>query len=313
MSPGAPLAGSCTVQVPNVYVAGNNICIATGDLTPAAIDNTDYGLVNVPSSLDRTFTISNNGGATLTIASIVITGVNASMFTVVSAPATTVLPGGSTTFVLRFTPSGANGIKNATVTINNNDPNEAAYSFAVRGTSFDPLPVTLLSFRASDAGKYSRLVWETATEINNKGFEIQRSLNGSANWETIGYVVGTNSATGSRYNFNDLAPFRGINTYRLKQIDYDGRFELSNIQAVNLASDAALVSIYPNPVKEQLNLVFNDSKLLNSVARITTATGSVVASVKLTNYRQAIDMSTYSTGIYFLSLQDGTVLRIVKQ
>ncbi|MBC7935648.1 MAG: choice-of-anchor D domain-containing protein [Rhizobacter sp.] len=313
VSPGGTVPGSCTVQVSNVSVRGNNICIETGDITPAAPDNTDYGLVNVPDNVDHSFVINNNGGATLTIASIVISGINASMFTIVSAPATTVLPGGSTTFVLRFTPSGANGIKNATVTINNNDADEASYTFAVRGTSFDPLPITLVYFRAGNAGKYSRLVWETSAEINNKGFEIQRSANGSNSWETIGYVPATNAPNGSRYNFNDLAPFNGINTYRLKQTDFDGRSSLSNIELVNFAFDAALVSVYPNPVKDRLNLVFNDSKLLNSEATISTAAGAVIATIKLGSYRQAVDMSAYAKGLYLISLQDGTVLRIIKQ
>ena len=313
VSPGGTLSGSCTAQVSNVSVSGNNICIATGDITPAASDNTDYGLVNVPDFLDHTFVITNNGGATLNIASIVISGVNASMFTVVSAPATSVLPGGTTTFVLRFTPSGANGIKNATVTITNNDTNEANYVFAVRGTSFDPLPITLVYFRAAAAGKYSRLVWETSSEINNKGFEIQRSKNASGDWETIGYVNATNAANGSRYNFTDLAPFNGINAYRLKQTDLDGRFSLSNIEIVNFAFDAAIVSVYPNPVKDRLNLVFNDSKLLNTDAKITTASGAVIATIKLSSYRQPVDMTAYAKGLYFISLQDGTVLRIIRQ
>ena len=311
VSPGGT-TGSCTAQVSNISVAGNNICIVTGDVTPATADNTDYGLVNIPNSADHSFVITNNGGATLSISSINISGVDASMFTVVSGPATSLLPGQSSTFVLRFTPSGGNGIKNATVTINNNDPNEAAYTFAVTGSAFDPAPVTLVYFRAGDAGKYSRLVWETANEINNKGFEIQRS-NGTNNWETIGYVTGTNAENGSRYSFNDLAPFKGVNTYRLKQIDFDGRSELSNIERVNFAYDAALVSVYPNPVQDKLNIVFNDAALLNTNAKISTAAGAVVANIKLSNYRQPVDMSGYAKGVYFVSLADGSVLKLIKQ
>ncbi len=312
VSPGG-VTSSCTAQVANISVTGNDVCIAIGDVTPVPADFTDFGLVNVPNSLDRTFVVYNNGGATLNISSVGISGPEASMFTVVSAPAASVLPGGSTDFVLRFTPAGSNGIKNATVTINNNDANEAAYTFAVRGSAFDPLPVTLLYFKASDAGKYSKLVWETSTEINNKGFEIQRSLNGSANWETIGYVSGSNDANGSSYSFNDMAPMKGINTYRLKQIDFDGRSSLSNIERVNFAYGAAIVSVYPNPVKNKLNLVFNDNQLLNTVATVTSTSGSVIAKIKLTNYRNEIDMTGYAKGLYLVNLQDGSVLKVIKQ
>ncbi len=314
VSPGGT-TGSCTPQVSNISVTGNNICIVTGDVTPVAADNTDYGLVNYPGNVEHTFVITNNGGATLNISSVVISGVDAALFTVVSPPATTVLPGGSTSFVIRFTALLVpDGIKNATATINNDDPNEAAYTFALRGETFDmTMPVSLVYFRASDAGKYSRLAWETANEINNKGFEVQRSANGSGNWETIGYVTGTNAENGSRYSFNDLAPFKGLNTYRLKQIDFDGRSTLSNIERVNFAYDAALVSVYPNPVQDKLNIVFNDAALLNTNAKISTAAGAVIANIKLSNYRQPVDMSGYAKGVYFVSLADGSVLKLIKQ
>jgi hypothetical protein len=312
VSPGGTLPTSCTPQVSNISVAGNNNCIVTGDVTPSVADNTDYGLVSVPGSSDHSFVITNNGGANLTVSSIIISGPDASMFTVISPAASPVFPGGSSTFIVRFAPSSI-GIKNATITINNNDANEAAYSFAVTGNAFNPAPVTLLYFRANDAGKYSRLVWETAAEINNRGFEIQRSGNGSNVWQTIGFVEGKNTPNGSRYNFNDLAPMRGINTYRLKQIDIDGHSSYSNIEAVNFAYDAAIVSVYPNPVTEKLNIVFNDSNLLNSNAKITTAAGAVIATIKLSSYRQEVNLAAYAKGLYLISLQDGTVLRIIKQ
>lgn len=312
VSPGGTVPASCNAQVANISVAGNNICIATGDITPAVADNTDYGFVNVPNDLDHSFVIHNNGGATLSIASVVISGADATMFTMVSAPATTVLPGGSTTFIVRFTPSGS-GIKNATITINNNDANEAAYSFAVTGSAFDPAPVTLLYFKANAAGNYSRLIWETATELNNKGFEIQRSENGSNVWQTIGFVEGKNTPNGSRYSFNDLAPMKGINMYRLNQVDIDGHNSYSNIEAVNFVYDAAIVSVYPNPVADKLNIVFNNSSLLNTHAKITTAAGAVIANIKLSSYRQEVNLAAYAKGLYLISLQDGTVLRIIKQ
>lgn len=312
VSPGGTLPASCTPQVPNISVAGNNNCIVTGDVTPSVTDNTDYGLISIPASSDHSFVITNNGGAPLTIGSVVISGVNAAMFTIVSAATSPVLPGGSTTFVVRFTPSSI-GIKNATITINNNDANEAAYSFAVTGSAFDPAPVTLLYFKVNAAGNYSRLIWETATELNNKGFEIQRSENGSNVWQTIGFVEGKNTPNGSRYSFNDLAPMKGINMYRLNQVDIDGHNSYSNIEAVNFVYDDAIVSVYPNPVADKLNIVFNNSSLLNTHAKITTAAGAVIANIKLNSYRQEVNLAAYAKGLYLISLQNGTVLRIIKQ
>ena len=312
VAPGAPISGSCTAQVSNISIAGNLNCIETGDITPSTTDNTDFGVVNNNTTLDRTFVITNNGGSILNITSVSITGVNASSFTILSFPAASVLPGDSTTVVVRFAPTTA-GIKNATITVINNDANEGNYTFAITGQSLSVVPVSLLYFKANANDKVAKLIWETSAEINNAGFEIQRAIGNTNSWETIGYVSGTNKSFGSKYSFSDLAPLKGTNAYRLKQSDLDGRKAISNIEMINFTNDATTISIYPNPVADRLNLVFNDSKLLNTRARIISASGTVMALITLTNYRQQVDMSTLPAGIYFINFNDGKVLRLVKK
>ncbi|MEP6712900.1 MAG: T9SS type A sorting domain-containing protein, partial [Ferruginibacter sp.] len=213
---------------------------------------------------------------------------------------------------VRFAPT-TNGVKNAIVTVVNDDIDEAAYSYAIQGTAFTILPVTVLSFKAVATGKITKLFWETATEINNAGFEIQRSIDGNTRWETIGFVKATNFANGSKYSFNDLAPLRGLNAYRLKQIDIDGRFTNSNTELVNFSGDATIISISPNPAKDKLNVIFNDKKLLNTQAKIRSASGALVATVTLNNYHQPIDISNLPGGLYFITFFDGSVQRIIKQ
>ncbi len=312
IAPGGTLPGSCTAQVSNISVSGNALCIEIGDITPVTADNTDFGSISNNTTTDRTFVITNNGGAVLNITSVTLTGVNASSFTIFTSPASTVLPGGTTSFVVRFAPATI-GIKNAAVQINNNDADEASYTFSIRGESLTVTPVTLLYFKATAGNKLAKLIWETTAEINNAGFEIQRSVGNTSTWETIGYVKGSNISSGSKYSFNDLAPLKGINAYRLQQVDIDGRKAASRIEVLNFAADAGIINVYPNPVADNLNLVFNDPKLLNTQAKISTASGAVIANITLKNLRQQVNMSHLAKGLYYISFSNGTVLRIVKQ
>ena len=312
IAPGGTLVGSCTPQIANISVAGNALCIVTGDITPSATDNTDFGMTNVSTTVDKTFVITNNGGATLNITAVNLTGVDAGSFLILSAPAASVLPGDTTSFVVRFAPT-TSGTKNATVQVSNNTPSgEAVYTYAVTGLAVAIVPVTYISFKAAASGKTAKLSWQTATENNNARFEIQRSVDGTR-WETIGYVKATNSPNGSKYTFTDVLPLNGVNAYRLNQVDINGRKSASNVELLNFSLDAAIVNIYPNPVKEKLNLIFNDKKLLNTQAKITSTSGAVVATIALNNYQQQVDMSQLPSGIYFIRFNNGTVSRIIKQ
>jgi len=91
---------------------------------------------------------------------------------------------------------------------------------------YDPLPVELLSFEGSVCDHGVELKWVTATETNNMGFEIQRQNNQSQQWEVIGWVDGHYNHNGIlNYSFTDNNPEPGVNYYRLKQMDYDGKYE----------------------------------------------------------------------------------------
>ncbi len=311
VAPGAPIVGSCTAQVANISAAGNSICIQTGDVTPSFADSTDFGTITPGNSSDRTYVITNNGGADLIISSISIIGADAASFSIVSAGDAVVLPGFSTSLIVRFAPSTSSQ-KNATVTVTSNDIDESIYNFAITGNALGVLPVTLVSFKATNAGKTGLLTWETAQETKSLGFEIQRSEAGSANWETIGFVNSTNLATGSRYRFTDLAPLKGNNAYRLKQADVDGNFSLSKIEILNFRGDVSSVYLYPNPVQDVMKIVHNDTNLLNTYATIRSASGSSVQTVLIKNFQQVLDISNLTKGIYFLSFSNGKVLRVVK-
>ncbi|CAG0962195.1 hypothetical protein ANAEL_00693 [Anaerolineales bacterium] len=119
---------------PEMNVQGNGVSIADGDTTPSAADWTDFG--NVPQNffVDRTFTIQNTGTGDLNIGAITFTGGDAGDFSIVSAPAATVVPGNSTTFTVRLTAGGGGGAtRDTTINIANNDVNENPYTFALQG------------------------------------------------------------------------------------------------------------------------------------------------------------------------------------
>ena len=137
---------SCDASVyqtsyPEIRIRGNGNTIPDGDTTPSATDDTDFGNVLVASgSVDHTFTIQNTGSADLTLNGspiVEITGPHASDFTVIVDPATPISGGSSTTFQVRFDPV-AGGLREATISISNNDSNEDPYDFTIQGTGLAP-------------------------------------------------------------------------------------------------------------------------------------------------------------------------------
>jgi predicted RNA-binding protein with PIN domain len=102
------------------------------------------------------------------------------------------------------------------------------------------LPVNLTAFAARVAGSHVQMAWTTATEIENAGFRIERSADG-VNWNNIGYVEGKGTvAQKQHYVFVDEELFRGMNYYRLIQVDFDGKTEVSRMRVVNFDSDSDL-------------------------------------------------------------------------
>ena len=120
--------------------------------------------------------------------------------------------------------------------------------------SSTPLPVELVSFNALVDGDVVQLNWRTETEVNNYGFDIERSVNpvnGAKSWATIGFVEGHgNSNSPKDYSFVD-GDLSGANIiyYRLKQIDNDGTYEYSHEVEVNFVTPDkyTLEQNYPNP------------------------------------------------------------------
>lgn len=123
--------------VPEIVVTGDGNDIVDGSLTTSHANFTDFGGVLPGNPIFRTFEIRNTGFLNLTLGAFTFSGPNAAEFTLTSPPAATVIPGGSTTFTVRFIPT-ALGTRNATISFVNNDSNENPFDFALTGLGGEP-------------------------------------------------------------------------------------------------------------------------------------------------------------------------------
>jgi hypothetical protein len=185
------------------------------------------------------------------------------------------------------------------------------------------IPVELVSFEATTNGTNVNLNWSTATETNNQGFSIER--NSGSEFEAIGYVAGFGTTTESKYySFTDRKVTANTYTYRLKQIDFDGTFEYSNVVEVEVLAPAVfnLAQNYPNPFNPSTMIAFKlavDSKVSMKVFNVL---GQEVASLVNTNlvagsHQVNFDASSLNTGVYMYRIEaagiDGTNFVDVKK
>ncbi len=192
------------------------------------------------------------------------------------------------------------------------------------------LPVELLSFTAQIAEKNVELKWNTATETNNYGFEVERATkNGTLSsgaetrddkWTKIGFVEGSGTTNAPKsYSFTDKSA-NGKTSYRLKQIDRDGKFEYSQsveVTASSTPNEFGLEQNYPNP--------FNPTTMINYQIPVTNhvslkvfdmlgkEVATLVNETKETgSYSAKFDGAKLSSGIYFYKLQSGNSIAVKK-
>ncbi|ADR21347.1 hypothetical protein MATR_10240 [Marivirga tractuosa] len=123
-------------------------------------------------------------------------------------------------------------------------------TFGAGDASNNSLPVEMVFFTAESRSNRVELSWQTASEINNDFFEVQRSFDGKE-FEVIGSVEGNgNSLASIDYSFNDYSPLAGDSYYRLRQVDYDGAFEYSEVVRITREEASDLVAV-PNPTQAQ--------------------------------------------------------------
>jgi len=206
------------------------------------------------------------------------------------------------------------GVNVATLTIipdHVNDPRTWSSTNYFDNISFNAIiPVELTSFTGSYVGRYVELNWVTATEVNNWGFEIQRSSDNSS-FATVGFIEGKGTTTEeNHYSYVDRNVESRINYYyRLKQIDYNGTYSFSDVINLgkSLPSTIVLDQNYPNPFNPSTTISFALPVKSNVSLDVYNLVGQklmtlVNGNLEEGNYNYNIDASNLSSGIYVYSL-----------
>jgi hypothetical protein len=195
--------------------------------------------------------------------------------------------------------------KNYTLTIINNYLATETKTVAIKANP-QILPVSLINFSASAESQNVRIEWSTASEINSDYFLVERSSNGEK-FTSVGAVKASgNSSQNNYYNLTDDHPLSKHSYYRLKQVDFNGDVWYSKVEAVDFENEI-LISIFPNPASEILNINISGRKNQESLIIIRDALGKECYSMTLmpeSDYK-AIQISLqykFSKGIYSIQV-----------
>ena len=196
------------------------------------------------------------------------------------------------------------------------------------GTSWNdaPLPVQMSSLTATSHSSGTELKWNTETEVNNYGFEIERSAFSTQlsapSWLKVGFVAGSGTSSSPReYSFVDRGLAAGRYAYRIKQIDHDGTFRYHGNAEVEIGlteKQFVLESNYPNPFNPSTTIRFTLAEDAKTRLRVFNVLGEQVATL-FDEVAQAgrlhevtFDATRLPSGVYFSTLESGN-LRVVKK
>lgn len=172
------------------------------------------------------------------------------------------------------------------------------------------LPIELVSFSARLTNENSvKLDWQTATEINNSFFAIERWKN-TSEWEEINRIPGAgNSSTMITYSTTDHNPYFGTSYYRLKQTDFDGAYSYSAVKAVVNAATTLDLVVFPNPAKNYITLAAGEMELkqLAIYDVLGQNVSSLVRIVQPSETTARIDISRLAAGTYFVKTSAAAV------
>jgi hypothetical protein len=174
--------------------------------------------------------------------------------------------------------------------------------------SVTSLPIVLINFSAKEQGFSVDLKWQTASEVNNDYFTLERTKDGYL-WEAIGMINGAgNSSAITSYAEIDEKPYLGTSYYRLKQTDYDGSYSYSEIESVHF-DGVGIQLIYPNPCHGIVHLQINSSISGTGILSVFDELGRLVKrnSIEVIRGLNAIgtDLSNLSKGVHHVNVSLG--------
>ncbi|MGA9407355.1 MAG: SMP-30/gluconolactonase/LRE family protein [Bacteroidota bacterium] len=205
--------------------------------------------------------------------------------------------------------------------------NNRVLRYSASSSTLVPLPVELTSFTATGLNNEIELAWATATEINNYGFDIERStINNEQstinNWAKVGFVTGHGTTNAPQsYSFTDASARVGKFSYRLKQIDHSGNFVYSQTIEATVGVTPGTVWLdnnYPNPFNPSTKISFVLGTKGHATLKVYNLLGQEVATIADGEFNDGevqtftFDSSKLSSGIYYYQLESGNKTEIKK-
>jgi hypothetical protein len=217
---------------------------------------------------------------------------------------------------MRIRTSGFVTLGNYTITVTGSGPfGVPVHKRIVQLVVEEVVPVELVSFYALADQNSVNLNWTTATELNNRGFEVERSIKSQnqLEWVTVGFVEGRGTTTEAQnYNFIDRNIDAGSYFYRLKQMDFDGTYEYSQRVEVEVLRplDYALEQNYPNPFNPTTTINYSIPQAGAVRIALYDVLGNELKSIVDTyqdagRYEVLLDASGMANGVYYYRIQSG--------
>lgn len=170
------------------------------------------------------------------------------------------------------------------------------------------LPIQLSNFFVEEVENKAEIIWTTVTELDNEFFTVLHSINGM-DFREIERIAGAGTSnTPTNYKVYDLNPALGINYYRLKQIDFDGRETLSEIKAIKFRG-TKYIDVVPTMVVNQVRIDIPEPFDLGAILKIFDSNGRMVflSQFGSSEIRKTLDLSNFSAGNYLVKVSDGNI------
>lgn len=173
------------------------------------------------------------------------------------------------------------------------------------------IPVELVSFEAKSNSSTVSLLWQTATETNNKGFVVERSYSNKKSWQQVGFVNGKGTSTEKQnYKFEDKKVNAGLIYYRLKQIDFDGYYQYSSIVQVKMEAPRQfeISQNYPNPFNPTTTIKYELAVNSNVKLTLFNVLGEEIklllnAGMSAGAHEYKLNAGGLNSGVYFYRIE----------
>jgi hypothetical protein len=174
------------------------------------------------------------------------------------------------------------------------------------------LPISLINFDAqyNTENKIVNIYWTTATEVNNKSFTIEKTLDG-VNWENVAVISGAGNSTHNiSYSTTDDSPYSGVSYYRIKQTDFDGTDSYpGGAVSVNVSDmDLRDIAVSPNPTKDNATFTFKSPEGGEGTINIINTVGKLIeahsVSLNKGTTTTTLNVSGYASGMYYVIINN---------